>query len=182
MTRSSLALTLALTLAASSAALAHGGGHGAKPDHRGPHGGDAEAPQRGGKARTQHVAHACVVAPATADGVEVRTLSANRHLRRALKGSTTFTVRIGTGTDIRLVGRARRAADGTRKPKAGTVADLTAGVRVTVRIRAPRGTAAADLPPAARIVVHGAVKRCALPPTPPPGEGTGGGTGGTPQL
>ena len=182
MHRASTALALALALAASSAALAHGLGHGPgggkpgneargstnRPAHpTGGPGPSTPAPRTGKGAPTLHLAQACVVEDATADGVRVRTLSANRHLRRALGGGDTFTVRLGEGTAIRLVGRARHGAKGARPPKTGTASHLVAGVWVTVHVRAPRGTAAADLPAASRIISHGPGRRCALPAAPP---------------
>jgi|GEM_PF-5656544 len=184
--RSPLTLALALALVGTPAALAHGGGGGGdRPHPRGPEAVADERPptppppqRRAGHARAHHLAQACVVADATADGAEVRVLGANRHLRRALAGERTFTVRLDASTDIRLVGRARRTEDGARRPAAGTHADLVAGVRVTVHIRAPRGAVAADLPAAQRVISHGAVRRCAVPVAPPRTDGgTDGGTG-----
>ena len=129
-----------------------------------------KAPHREGPKGTLHLAQACVVADATATGVQVGPLSVNRHMRDALAGAPTFVVKIDATTTIRLVGRARHLPPGStprRLPKIGGFADLTVGDRVTVRIRAPRGTAAADLPAAFRIVNHGPSKRCAPPATPP---------------
>lgn len=110
-----------------------------------------------------YAATGVVAADAAADAVQVDITRANRRMRTALAGATSVEVRIGEATRIRLHGRARLvAASGpkARGPKAGTYADLAAGDRVIVWIRAPRGTAAADLPPAARI--HD------LGPKPPP--------------
>lgn len=110
-----------------------------------------------------YAATGVVAADAAPDAVQVDVKRANRHMRTALAGATSVEVKIGESTRIRLHGRARLVAAAgpkARGPKAGTYADLAAGDRVVVWIRAPRGTAAADLPPAARI--HD------LGPKPPP--------------
>jgi hypothetical protein len=179
MTKTPFLLALSLALVAAPAAVAH-------PDAPGHHGGDRAGtppPAKDGATKakdrskgpkgTLHLTQACVVSAATATGVEVGPLSVNRHMRDALAGATTLTAAIGDATVVRLVGRARHLPEGitpTRAPKVGSFADLAVGDRVTVRIRAPRGTAAADLPAAFRIVDHGPSKRCAAPVTPPPGE------------
>jgi hypothetical protein len=119
-----------------------------------------------------HLVQACVVADAASNGVALKAISVNRHMRGALAGERVLTAGIGEATTIRLVGRARHLPPGSvprRAPKVGGFADLTAGDRVIVRVRAPRGTAAADLPAALRIVDHGPAKRCAPSETPPPG-------------
>jgi hypothetical protein len=136
---------------------------------------DKPKPAKGPKG-TLHLVQACVVADAAADGVELKVLSANRHMRRALDGATTLTAKIDAETTtIRLVGRARHTAPGAelkRLPKFGDHTALTEGDRVIVRIRDKRGTAASDLAPAFRIVDHGPAKKCAPaePTAPPAGE------------
>lgn len=176
MTRTPLLLALSLALVAAPAAVAH-------PDAPGHHGGDradTAAPAKDAVAKkakgkkgpkgTLHLTQACVLTDATATGVEVGPLSVNRHMRDALAGATTLTASIDDTTVVRLVGRARHLHEGgtpKRAPKVGSFADLAAGDRVTVRIRAPRGTAAVDLPAAFSIVDHGPSKRCATPVTPP---------------
>ncbi len=176
MTKTPLLLALSLALVAAPAAVAH-------PDAPGHHGGDRAGtppPAKDGATKskdrskgpkgTLHLTQACVVSAATATGVEVGPLSVNRHMRDALAGARTLTAAIDDATVVRLVGRARHLPEGstpTRAPKVGSFADLAVGDRVTVRIRAPRGTAAADLPAAFRIVDHGPSKRCAVPVTPP---------------
>jgi hypothetical protein len=98
-----------------------------------------------------HVLAGTVAAAATADAVQVEVKRANRHMRRALDGATTVSIGIGADTRIRLVGPGKvTEPDGTVR-RLGTYADLTAGDRVIVKIRAPRDTAAADLPDAKRI-------------------------------
>ncbi len=161
-----LLLALGVALAATPVALAH-------PD-AGPPDREKPTPARTAKKDpkgTLHLTQACVVSNATATGVEVRTLSVNRHMRDALAGSPTLAVKIDAEkTAIRLVGRARHLPEGStpkRLPKVGGVADLTAGDWVTVRIRAPRETAAIDLPAAFSIIDHGPGRRCAAPAVPP---------------
>lgn len=153
MTTTRLALGIAVAAAvAAPAALAHPANPGG-PYHapRGP-----DAPKN-----VQYLLHACVTTNATPSAVDLRALWGNRQMRKALAGATTLTAKIGDQTQILLTGRARKAQG--RVPKVGTYANLIAGDRVVVRFRAPRGTAAADLPPAARIVDHGPAKVCAVP-------------------
>lgn len=164
MRKTPLLLALSAALIAAPVAVAHP--EAPAPEKHMP----GKAPHREGPKGTLHLAQACVVADATATGVQVGPLSVNRHMRDALAGAPTFVVKIDATTTIRLVGRARHLPPGStprRLPKIGGFADLTVGDRVTVRIRAPRGTAAADLPAAFRIVDHGPSKRCAPPATPP---------------
>jgi hypothetical protein len=131
---------------------------------------DGEHPEKGGKghARTNHLLHACVIADAGADSVELRVLSGNRHMRRALAGSTAVTAKLDADTVVKLAGRARHGSDekGGSRPKIGGYADLTAGDRVIVRFRAARGLSADQLPAAKRVIDLGTSKRCA-PATPP---------------
>jgi hypothetical protein len=193
MRKTPLSLALAVALVATPVALAHTGSgpsdratsgkeakhHRGDAGHEGHKGHKGHKGDKGDKGRrhkgTHHLAQACVVADATAAGVEVSPLSVNRHMRDALGGAPTLSAKIDEDTTIRLVGRARHLPAGStpkRAPKIGGFADLTVGDRVTVRIRAPRGTAAADLPAAFRIVDHGPSKRCApaTPPAPPSPE------------
>lgn len=183
MTPTPLVLALSAALLAAPLAIA-------QPDTA-PRSGDAPtapAKQTAGKPKpakapkgTLHLVQACVVADAAADGVDLKVLSANRHMRRALDGATTFTAKIDADkTTIRLVGRARHAAPGTepkRLPRFGDHTALTEGDRVIVRIRDARGTGASDLAPAFRIVDHGPAKKCA-----PAGSTDQGGEEPTPQL
>lgn len=168
MRKTPLLLALSVALAATPVALAH-------PDAGGPPDrGEKPAPTTSAKGPkgTLHLTQACVVANATATGVEVKTLSVNRHMRDALAGSPTLAVKIDAEkTAIRLVGKARHLPEGStpkRLSKIGGFADLTAGDWATVRIRAPRKTAATDLPAAFSIIDHGPSKRCAPPAAPPP--------------
>jgi hypothetical protein len=106
-----------------------------------------------------------VTSNAGADSVEVGPVrGVNRHARRSLAGATSFTVKLGGLTSIRV--RAAGATPWWEFAK-GTSADLRAGDRVRIEIRAPRGTAAADLPAAARVrdfTMH----TDPVPPPPPP--------------
>jgi len=171
MTRTPLLLALSLALAAAPIAVAHPGGDAPARDGAGQV--ERPAPVKAkakGPKGTLHLTQACVVSDATATGVEVGPLSVNRHMRDALAGAATLTASIDDATVVRLVGRARHLPEGStpkRAPRVGSFADLAAGDRVTVRIRAPRGTAAADLPAALSIIDHGSSKRCAAPATPP---------------
>lgn len=127
--------------------------------------------------RTHYVLRACVAADATATGVDTKVLWGNRAARRALAGATTFSVKLGEKTSIRLVGKAARAkakaADGRRhrhhprRAVAGTHADLKVGDAVLIHIRASRGTAAADLPAARWVIDSGARTRCTVDPAGP---------------
>ena len=166
MRKTPLLLALSVALAATPVALAHP--DAGPPDREKPTPAKTKKEPKG----TLHLTQACVVANATATGVEVRTLSVNRHMRDALAGSPTLAVKIDAGkTTIRLVGRARHLPEGStpkRLPRIGGFADLTAGDWVTVHIRAPRGTAAADLPAAYRIVNHGPSRRCPVAHHAPP--------------
>jgi hypothetical protein len=85
---------------------------------------------------------------ATEDGAEITVGSANRHMRRALDDATTFTATFGERTRIRLAGTAR-PEDGRKR---GTYADLSAGDRVVVKLRAPLGSDLAGLPAVHRLV------------------------------
>lgn len=178
-------LALSLAVAVAPAALADGGpksgdhpqppaAGAAKPD--GPHTGK---PATSPKLRTMHLAQACVVAAPDDDGVDLKVRSVNAHMRRALAGERTFTAKIGEGTLIRLVGKARRGDDGVRLPKIGGAEHLAPGDWVTVQIRAPRRTAAAALPAAFRIIDHGPGRKCAVPaPAPAPTDPAPPGAGG----
>jgi hypothetical protein len=133
---------------------------------------------------TNHLLHACVTADATADGVDLRVLRGNRHMRDVLDGATTFRAEMSGDTKVRLVGEARfRTEDGRdhRGPHLGTFADLDAGDRVTLKFRAPRGGDAAALPAATLVVDHGPTVRCEMPPETPPADDSPGGEP-TPDL
>jgi hypothetical protein len=133
-----------------------------------------DKPTKGPKG-TLHLVQACVVADATADGVDLKVLSANHHMRKALLKGEPEPLRVGIDatTTIRLVGRARHTDPGSelkRLPTFGDHTALTEGDRVIVRIRDTRGKAAKDLAPAFRIVDHGRAKKCA--PAEPADPGT----------
>lgn len=122
---------------------------------------------------TNHLLHACVTADATEDGVELRVLRGNRHMRDVLDGATTFRADLSGDTTVRLVGKARvRTEDGRRGkgPRIGTFADLDAGDRVMLKFRAPRGGDADAMPAATLVVDHGPTVRCAVPPATPPDD------------
>lgn len=185
MKRTSLlvAMSVAATAVAAPVALAHNDAPA--------RGGDTPAAKAGKKndrgtagaraaTRTHYVLRACVAADATATGVDTKVLWGNRAARRALAGATTFSVTLGEKTAIRLVGKAARAkakaADGKRhrhrhhhprRAVAGTHADLKVGDTVLIHIRAPRGTAAADLPAARRVIDSGPRTRCTAEPAGP---------------
>lgn len=182
--RKILLTSLALAVAAAPA-VAHRGGDAPTDQKRGPKhervqpGPKHERPDKGTKARgpkgRHHLVHACVVSDATMDSVELKVLGGNRHMRRALDGEAKgamFTAKLDTETAvtgwttrIRLVGRARyqlpEGSDLKRLPKMGTYEDLDQGDRVIVRFRAPRGTKAADLPEAFKVIDRGPAKKCA---------------------
>jgi hypothetical protein len=168
MRRTCLMAALALAAAGAPAALA---APGDVPKHDPPTK-ERPADHKGkGPKGTHHLLRACVVAPAAPTGVDLAVLGGNRHMRRALDGATAFTAKIDPGTVIRLVGRARHLPEGSdpkRLPRFGTHADLQPGDRLTVRFRAPRGTTAADLPAAFKIIDHGPSKGCAAPKEPDP--------------
>jgi hypothetical protein len=194
--RKILLTSLALAVAAAPA-VAHRGGDAAPP--AGPkgerpavesptvHPGKDHKGKKGHK-RTNHLLHACVVSPATADAVQLQVLWGNRHMRRALDGATALTAKLDADTVVKLTGRARHASAekgprGERRPWAGSYADLTTGDRVIVRFRAERGLTADQLPAARKVIDLGQSKRCA-PATPPTGEYPKDDTpeGGNPDL
>ncbi len=178
-----LAAALAATAVAAPVAVAHNDG----PSR----GGDAPGAHKGKKAKkghkgerkvrtTTHLVHACVTADATATGVDTRVLGGNRAAHKALAGATGLNVKIDGSTTIRLTGKAARAkvkalrSEGTRvrgghrhRSLKGTFADLTAGDRVVIKIRAKRGTGAAELPAASRIIDLGTSRRCTTEPATP---------------
>jgi hypothetical protein len=143
--------------------------------HPGP---DRDSPPKNERAKgpkgTHHLLNACVVADATATGVELGVLSANRHMRDVLDGATTFSAKLDETTLIRLVGKARFQPEGstpTKLAKVGTWADLDRGDVVTVRYRVDRGRDAASMPAAWRVVDRGPfAKKCPVPATPPPAD------------
>lgn len=171
--RKILLTTLALAVAATPA-LAHRGGEA--PDDR-PKPPKHERPEKAkGPKGTHHLLHACVVADATAPGVDLSVLGGNRHMRRVLDGADTFTAKLDADTFVRLVGRARHQHEGgtpERLPKIGTYADLEAGDRVIVRFRAARGLEPDDLPAAFKVIDRGPSADCASE-TAPPGDDTPG--------
>jgi hypothetical protein len=159
---------LALAAAAAPAALATSGQAPEQPAQERPAGDTAKGPKG-----THYLLRACVNAEGTPTGVALDVLGGNRHMRDALEGARTpFTAKIDAKTVIRLVGRARHLPEGSapkRLSKVGIPTDLDIGDRLTVRFRAPRNAASADLPAAFRIVDHGPSKKCPIPasPTPP---------------
>lgn len=181
-----LAASLAATAVAAPAALAHGDGPARAGDGKPANvtkvkatpgtTGAKRAPKR--VRPVTHLVHACVTADGTATGVDTRVLTGNRNARRALDGATALSVKIDDKTRIRLVGKAARAKVKTAQHRArgwqrwvrrGEATDLKAGDRVVITIRAPRGTAAAALPAASRIVDLGQSRRCTTPaPAPQP--------------
>jgi hypothetical protein len=143
--------------------------------HPGP---DRDAPPKNERAKgpkgTHHLLNACVTADATATGVELGVLSANRHMRDVLDGATTFRAKLDETTLIRLVGKARFQPEGstpTKLSKTGTWEHLDRGDVVTVRYRVDRGRDAASMPAAWRVIDHGPfAKKCPVPATPPPAD------------
>ncbi len=139
---------VALAGAATAATLMDSGG--ARPD--------ASSPAAAAAPSITYLVRACATADATAEAVDLRRLRPNAAMRAALDGATTLTAGIDDGTRIRLAGSARRAARGRT---AGRLADLSAGDRVVVAIRAPRGApSAAQLSAATRIVDLGPARAC----------------------
>lgn len=129
---------------------------------------DVEHPVKAkGPKGTLHLFNACVTADATEAGVDLKVLSANRHARKALDGATTFTAELDATTKIRLVGKARKAPEGSdqkKLPKVGTWDNLDKDDVVTVRYRVKRGTLVADLGPAWRVTDRGPFpKKCPVP-------------------
>lgn len=185
-TRTPLVLALSALAVAAPAAFAHGPatphpvpGNGAETTP-----GDTKA-KPGKTALKHHLLWARVNADATATGVDLTVLGGDRDMRRALAGAKSLAAKIDANTTIRLVGRAvttpqpaakranhrsdksdRRGRDrhkdnrGKKRVVTGTYADLTAGDLVKVKFRAARGTAAADLPAAARITDFGPARTC----------------------
>jgi hypothetical protein len=87
-----------------------------------------------------------VMTDASADVVEVSPVKGtNIFARRALAGAPAMTLKIATATKLksRVV-----AEDGSKSFVPETYADVKAGDVVYFHIRAPKGTAAADLPAA----------------------------------
>jgi hypothetical protein len=176
-----LLTSLALAVAAAPA-IAHRGDDGPAdqkrgPGHERPH--KAKAKKAKGPKGLHHLRHACVVSGATADGVELSVLGGNRHMKRALDGADAFTATLDGDTLVRLVGKARHRPAGStprRLAKIGSYADLSAGDRVIVRFRVPRGEDVADVP-AFRVIDRGPAKKCAT--TTPPADDGPGDDGGT---
>lgn len=132
-----------------------------KSDH-GPKAGKMEQGQhghKGGKAKVvAYEFRGVVTADATAGSVVVEFVQGNKHIRRALGDAEMITVKIGASTRVRV------NATRTR----GSFADLKAGDKVRVEIRAPRGTALANLPAARVIVDRGVAADWAPPVVEPP--------------
>lgn len=129
---------------------------------------------------TLNLVNACVTAdaelvdanaPDAGATVDLKVLSANRHMRDVLGGGPakgkTFTAALDGTTQIRLVGKARKAPEGSglkRLPKIGTFDSLDAGDFVTIRYRVARGTALDKLGPAWKVTDHGPFpKKCPVP-------------------
>lgn len=163
-----LALALSLAALAAPAALS---AHPSGPAAPGAPGSDkAPVPTAKGPKGVNHLLHACVTTDATADGVALKVIGGNRHMRDALAGASELTAPLDEGTFVRLVGTARPAGAKGRAAGIGTFDDLNSGDRVIVRFRAKRGTAAAALPAAWRVIDRGPTDGCAVPATPPPAD------------
>ena len=121
---------------------------------------------------TLYLMNACVIAGVTegqpAD-LEVKVLSTNRHMRDALYGLSQVKAKLDATTKIRLVGKARKAPEGSdqkRLPKVGKPTDLAPGDFVTIRYRVERGKAFADLGVAWKITDRGPFPKKCSPPDP----------------
>ncbi len=128
----------------------------------GPKAGKMEQGKHGQKAaKAKIVAYefrGVVTADATAGSVTVQFVQGNKHVRRALGDAKMITVKIGASTRVRVNATRIR----------GSFADLKAGDKVRVEIRAPRGTALANLPAARVIVDRGVAADWAPPIVDPP--------------
>src|SRR5262245_45932616 len=146
-----LIAAVSLVAAATPAALLAHPSDGPKDKDPGTHHpGKYDPGKHHGPKGTNFLFHACVTADATETAVNLSVLHANRHGRRALNGATTFTATLNADTKIRLVGKARKAPEGStekRLPRIGTWDNLDTGDVVTIRYRAKRGTLVADLGP-----------------------------------
>jgi hypothetical protein len=186
-----LVAAVSLVAAATPAALlAHpsDGPKGKAPERHHHHPGKDKAK---GPKGALHLVNACVTAGAEEDAetkavtLDLKVLSANRHMRDALGGGhargKTFTATIDASTVIRLVGKARVAPEGSTEkklPRFGSWDSLDTGDVVTVRYRVKRGTAVADLGPAWKVTDRGPfAKKCPVPDpkteTPPASETPG---------
>jgi hypothetical protein len=96
-----------------------------------------------------------LTADAASDSFTMTVRGGNRHARRALDGAETLTVKLGPASRILKVGMGRV-----------TFSELKSGDRVLVMLRAPRMTAAADLP-AAKWVIDIGPKPAPTPPAAP---------------
>ena len=96
-------------------------------------------------------------ADATADAFGMNVRRGNRHARRALAGADTISVKLGATTRIWKAGIGK-----------ATFSDLKSGDRVIVMWKAPRTTAAADLPAARFVIDIGPAPAAAAPTTPAP--------------
>jgi hypothetical protein len=167
MRKTPLLLALSLAVAATPATLA---AHPSSPGSDSPPKNERAQGPKG----THHLLNACVTADATATGVELKVLSANRHMRDVLHGATTFSAKLDETTLIRLVGKARFQPEGStpkKLSKTGSWGDLDMGDVVTVRYRVERGLVAESMPAAWRVIDHGPfARKCPVPTTPPPVE------------
>ena len=175
-----------LLLALSIAAVATPAALSAHPSAPEGHGSDkAPVKHAKGPKGTNYLLQAFVTSDATAPtdtapgGVALKVLGGNRHMRDALAGATTFDAKLDAKTFVRLVGKARTAGATGKAAGIGTIDDLDAGDRVVVRFWAKRGTDAASLPAAWRVIDRGATDACAVPATTPPADP---GTGDTPPA
>jgi hypothetical protein len=127
---------------------------GAKVEKTYTHGGD----HAGRRRMVAYEFRAIVTADATAGAVSVKFVRGNRHIRRALGDAEMFSVKIDAKTKVKV--RGQRGL--------GSYVDLKAGDKVTIEIRAKRGTKVADLPAARRIVDRGAGVVVVTPPVEEP--------------
>ena len=110
MRKTPLLFALSVALAAAPVALAHP--DAGQPNREKP----TPAKSAQGSKGTLHLTHACVIVNATPTGVEVKTLSVNRHMRDALAGAPTLAAKIDPATTkIRLVGEARQLISGVSR-------------------------------------------------------------------
>jgi hypothetical protein len=89
----------------------------------------------------QFVFRGVLTSDATAAGVQLDVKSANHHARKALAGATSVSLKLDASSIIRKAGK-----------HPATFADLNAGDRVMLQLRAARSTALSSLPALKRIV------------------------------
>jgi hypothetical protein len=171
MKRTALVVGLSLALAAAPAAFAAPPGTvttgpdaaAGKPETK------PVAPQAKGKAKTQYLIRACVTQDASANAVQIKVLSANAHARKngAKKSLAPFDVDI-TGAKVTLVGEARiQQGTKVKLPKLGSYENLTQGDVITLRARAPRGTAVTSVV-FTSVVDNGPIRPKVCPPAAAP--------------